>query len=116
MEPTLTAGRGLWHAAPHGRTQAVVVRAVTYLGMPCVLALLFGATESAAMFARAYADSFVVGGICAGILDVMYQLVWPRLLRQGPRWPARVLGHVVTLALASTIAAFVAREMLAALF
>jgi two-component system, LytTR family, sensor histidine kinase AlgZ len=92
---------GLWHPSPPRRWHVEqITRIAIYLVTPLALALLFGATRSSLRFGLVYASSFIVGVCVAGSFELLYHLVWPRLIHRQPSWPARLVGHLATLAVA----------------
>src|SRR5262249_22768713 len=106
---------GLWHASlVRGRGEAIM-RAVLYLGTPLVLTLVFGAVGSLRIFATTYLEAFVIGGANVGVMDAMYQLIWPRLIREPPAWPTRIAAPATTLVATPAIGSVAARALLAAI-
>src|SRR5262249_12181007 len=74
-----------------------------------------GAVGSLRIFATTYLEAFVIGGANVGVMDAMYQLIWPRLIREPPAWPTRIAAHATTLVATTAIGSVAARALLAAI-
>ena len=112
MEP---AWNGLWHAPPRARF-AFVNRGIIYVGTPVALAVLFGELQSVEHFVRAYITSLLFTCSIAGICEIAYRFVWPRVFVCQPSWTVRLAGHALTVVVAVGAGVAIAFEIGGLLF
>jgi len=104
--------RGLWHRTTPagGWRREVLSHGLVYLIVPLVVAM-FGLRADRDPLGElwiGYQRAVVVLVVVAGLFELQYRLLWPRLIVARPGWPARVAGHVVAIALAVVPGTFLA--------
>jgi two-component system sensor histidine kinase AlgZ len=109
-------GPGLWLAGRIERAEAWTLRAVVYLGVPFLLALIFDEVHSPLAFGRAFAGAFLVGAAISIAGESLYRLWWPAVVRRPIASPARLAAHVLTAAVAVGVGGTVAARLGSALF
>ena len=85
---------GLWHQIrrPGEWPREVATHALMYVVVPLVIAL-FGVQGNRAFLAdvwRGFQHAFVVMLSVAGLFELQYRMMWPRLVRTKPAWPWRM--------------------------
>jgi two-component system, LytTR family, sensor histidine kinase AlgZ len=104
---------GLWHRRPLTRWNLAVVRALVYLGVPLILALLFvGERDLVPGFLDQVPTTFVVTVCAAGCFELLYSWLWPHLVRRPPGWGLRIAGHLATIAVTVAVSSLVAALLL----